>query len=94
IDMIAWECDYPHSDSLWPDAPEFVHAELTAAGADDTDFNKITWQNACRFFGVDPFSHTPREQATVGALRARAKDVDTSTTSRKEYAALYAARNS
>ena len=22
IDIIAWECDYPHSDSIWPDAPE------------------------------------------------------------------------
>ncbi|MEU4650244.1 amidohydrolase family protein [Nocardia fluminea] len=92
IDNIAWECDYPHSDSLWPNAPEFVHEELTAAGADDTDFNKITWQNACRFFGIDPFAHVAKDQATVGALRARAKDVDTSTKSRKEYAALYAAR--
>ena len=26
IDIIAWECDYPHSDSIWPDAPEFVLA--------------------------------------------------------------------
>ncbi|MFJ2667652.1 amidohydrolase family protein [Nocardia fluminea] len=92
IDNIAWECDYPHSDSLWPDAPEFVHNELSAAGADDTDMHKITWQNACRFFGIDPFTHIPKDQATVGALRARAKDVDTSTKSRKEYAALYAAR--
>ena len=22
IDNIAWECDYPHSDSSWPHAPE------------------------------------------------------------------------
>ena len=22
IDNIAWECDYPHSDSSWPEAPE------------------------------------------------------------------------
>lgn len=92
IDNIAWECDYPHSDSLWPDAPEFVHNELAAAGADDADIHKITWQNACRFFGIDPFVNIPRVQATVGALRARAEGVDTSTTSRKEYAALYAAR--
>ncbi len=21
IDIIAWECDYPHSDCFWPDAP-------------------------------------------------------------------------
>ena len=24
IDMITWECDYPHSDSTWPQSPEFV----------------------------------------------------------------------
>ena len=22
IDNITWECDYPHSDSTWPHAPE------------------------------------------------------------------------
>ena len=78
IDIIAWECDYPHSDCFWPDAPEQVLAELNAAGADDTDINKITWQNSCRFFGWDPFARTPREQATVAALRAKATDVDVS----------------
>ncbi len=36
IDIIAWECDYPHSDCFWPDAPEQVLAELNAAGADDS----------------------------------------------------------
>ncbi|MFF0491925.1 amidohydrolase family protein [Nocardia sp. NPDC004068] len=94
IDNIAWECDYPHSDSIWPNAPEFVLAELAAAGADDTDIDKITWQNACRFLNWDPFQHISRERATVGALREQARDVDTSTKSRKEYAELYAARAS
>ncbi|WP_174184176.1 amidohydrolase family protein [Nocardia barduliensis] len=94
IDNIAWECDYPHSDSIWPNAPEFVLGELQAAGADDTDIHKITWQNATRFFNWDPFAHIPKEQATVGALRAKATDVDTSTRSRKEYAAAYAQRAS
>ena len=32
IDIIAWECDYPHSDSIWPDAPEQIHGEMTGAG--------------------------------------------------------------
>ena len=58
IDIIAWECDYPHSDCFWPDAPEQVLAELSAAGADDTDINKITWENSCRFFSWDPFART------------------------------------
>ncbi|RDI45048.1 amidohydrolase family protein [Nocardia mexicana] len=94
IENIAWECDYPHSDSIWPNAPEFVLEELEAAGADDSDIDKITWQNACRFLDWDPFAHIPKEQATVGALREQAKDVDTSTTSRKQYAEAYAARAS
>ena len=82
IDIIAWECDYPHSDCFWPDAPEQVLAELNAAGADDADVNKITWENSCRFFGWDPFKLTPKEQATVGALRAKASDVDVSSRAR------------
>ncbi|WP_280502714.1 amidohydrolase family protein [Nocardia farcinica] len=94
IDNIAWECDYPHSDSIWPNAPEFVIEELNAAGATDEEIHKITWQNATRWFDWDPFRHIPREQATVGALRATATDVDISTTSRKEYAAAYARRAS
>jgi predicted TIM-barrel fold metal-dependent hydrolase len=93
IDLVAWECDYPHSDSLWPDAPEFVHDELAAAGASDEDVHKITWQNASRFFGWDPFAVVPRDSATVGALRARATDVDVSIRSRREWAALYAERH-
>ena len=32
IDIIAWECDYPHSDCFWPDAPEQVLAELERRG--------------------------------------------------------------
>ena len=43
----------------------------------DEEIHKITWENACRFFDWDPFKHTPKEQATVGALRALARDVDT-----------------
>ena len=85
---IAWECDYPHSDCFWPDAPEQVLAELNGAGADDTDINKITWQNACNFFNWDPFALTPREKASVGALRAKATDVDVSIRPRKEWARL------
>ena len=90
IDIIAWECDYPHSDCFWPDAPEQVLAELNAAGADDSDINKITWQNACNFFTWDPFARTPRERANVGALRAKGADVDVSIRPRKEWARLYA----
>ncbi len=64
-------------------------AELNAAGADDSDINKITWGNSCRFFGWDPFARTPREQANVKALRAKGSDVDVSIRSRAEWARRY-----
>src|SRR6185436_3443504 len=76
IDNIAWECDYPHSDSVWPGAPEFLFGELTAAGCSDEEIHKITWENSARFVGFDPFSIIPRDKATVGALRALSPDVD------------------
>jgi hypothetical protein len=43
----------------------------------DEEIDKITWQNACRFYDFDPFAHRPRGACTVGALRAQALDVDT-----------------
>ena len=87
VDTIAWECDYPHSDSTWPNSPEYLLAELAAAGCTDAEIDKITWQNVARFFNYDPFEHVARQDATVGALRARATaaGVDTSETSKSEY---------
>ena len=85
IDLIAWECDYPHTDTTWPESPELVWAEFQAAGCSDQDIDKITWENACRFFDWDPFAHTAKDQATVGALRALAQDVDTTRMSREEW---------
>jgi predicted TIM-barrel fold metal-dependent hydrolase len=76
IDTITWECDYPHSDSTWPDSPERLARSLE--GVPDHEIDQMTHENAMRFFRYDPFAHIPREQATVGALRARATDVDTS----------------
>ena len=92
IDMIAFEVDYPHSDCLWPDAPEVLLGELDAVGATDEEIDKISWQNACRFFNYDPFSVIPKEQATVGALRAQAHYVDTSIVSRAEWRQRYMAK--
>jgi hypothetical protein len=63
---------------------------LGSSRADDSDINKITWENSCRFFSWDPSAHTPREQANVGALRAKGADVDVSIRPRKEWARLYA----
>jgi predicted TIM-barrel fold metal-dependent hydrolase len=89
VETVAWECDYPHSDSTWPNSPEHVFAEMAAAGITDEVINKITWENACRFYRFDPFKHTPRAQASVSALRALATDVDTSTTTKAQYRERY-----
>jgi predicted TIM-barrel fold metal-dependent hydrolase len=91
VESIAWECDYPHSDATWPQSPEILHQELEAAGVSDEERHLIGWKNACRFFNFDPFVELTQEQATVGALRARARDVDISTTSRSEYRRRYEA---
>jgi hypothetical protein len=90
MDIIAWEADYPHSDCLWPDAPEQVMAELTAAGCNDQEIEKITWQNTARFMRFDPFAVIPKERATVGALRALDPNVDTAVHSRAEWKRMYA----
>ncbi|MHB8439361.1 MAG: amidohydrolase family protein [Acidimicrobiales bacterium] len=82
LDMVTWECDYPHSDSTWPNAPEMAMKYL--AGVPDGEVNKITHENAMRIFQFDPFAHRPREKCTVGALRAEATDVDTSLRPRKD----------
>jgi predicted TIM-barrel fold metal-dependent hydrolase len=86
VDIISWECDYPHTDTTWPESPEFTWSEFQGAGVtDEGEIDKITWQNATRFFDWDPFAHTSKEQATVGALRALAKDVDTTRMTREEW---------
>ena len=76
LDHITWECDYPHSDSTWPHSPELLAPAL--AGLSDAEINQITHENAIRLFSYDPFSHIPKDQCTVGALRAQATDVDVS----------------
>jgi hypothetical protein len=51
----------------------------------DEEVDKITWQNALRFFDWDPFVHIPKVQSSVGALRALATDVDTTRMSKEEW---------
>jgi predicted TIM-barrel fold metal-dependent hydrolase len=82
IDNICWEADYPHSDSLWPGAVEELGEVMERYDVPDEDINKITYQNAMRWYSFDPFTHIPREQATVGALRRAAEGHDVSIQSR------------
>jgi hypothetical protein len=80
VENITWECDYPHSDTIWPRAPEILMGEM--AGVPDAEIDQITHRNAMRHFRYDPFRHMAREEATVGALRARAAHVDLTPRSR------------
>jgi len=89
IDIIAWECDY---------ALRLLLARRAGAGPRRADCRRRRRrrhqqdhvENACNFFRWDPFARTPRKQANVGALRAKATDVDVSIRPRKEWARLYA----
>ncbi|MFP6850453.1 MAG: amidohydrolase family protein [Pseudomonas sp.] len=81
IDMIAWECDYPHSDCTWPESPEVLWPSLSSLSTSDID--KITHQNAMRVFNFDPFAPMGgQDNCTVGALRALARHVNTEPVSR------------
>ena len=44
----------------------------------DDEVNKITFENAMRWYHWDPFTHISREQSTVGALRKAAEGHDVS----------------
>jgi predicted TIM-barrel fold metal-dependent hydrolase len=76
MDRVCWECDYPHSDSTWPTAPETLAKQLD--GVSDYDIDRITHLNAMRLFSFDPFSVRAREECTVGALRQQAAGHDVS----------------
>jgi predicted TIM-barrel fold metal-dependent hydrolase len=76
LDNIAWECDYPHSDSSWPEAPEDLAA--VAADVPEDELAKITYENACRWYSFDPFSQRAKDASTVKALRTEAAGHDVS----------------
>jgi predicted TIM-barrel fold metal-dependent hydrolase len=78
LDNIAWEADYPHSDSMWPGAPEQLWDVLTVNNVPDDEINKMTHENAMRWYSFAPFTHIAREQSTVGALRKAAEGHDVS----------------
>ena len=74
VENITWECDFPHADSTWPNSPEILWKSFE--GMPQEEIELITHRNAMRYFNFDPFKHIPKIEATVGALRALATDVD------------------
>ena len=79
---ICIETDYPHSDAIWPNAPEVLHKTFDQTDLTDDEINQMTHLNAMKFFRFDPFSIRPREKCTVGALRAEAAGHDVSIQSK------------
>jgi predicted TIM-barrel fold metal-dependent hydrolase len=81
VDNMCWEADYPHSDSMWPTAPEELGAVFAANDVPEDEVRKMSHENAMRWYSFDPFSHIKKEDATVGALRRRAAGHDVAVTS-------------
>ena len=79
IDNIAWECDYPHTDSSWPDAPEELAAVLAVDDVPDDELEQDHPRERHALVLVRPVRPPrPGEQCTVGALRAEAAGHDVS----------------
>src|SRR5262249_28102278 len=81
VDNMCWEQDYPHSDSSWPNAPDELVEMAERYQVPEYDLEKMTYQNAMHWYHFDPFGHIPREQCTVGALRASVAGHDVSVRS-------------
>jgi len=77
-DMVAYECDYPHSDTLWPEVPEYLWQSVKQLS--DTRIDKITHLNAMRWLRFDPFTRYRREEINVAGLRAKAAAAGVDTT--------------
>ena len=65
-----------HEQHTVDDAPEEFAAVSSRFDVSDADINKITHENAMRWYRFDPYAHRPREQCTVSALRAEVPDHD------------------
>ena len=50
VDRILWECDYPHTDSTWPDSQRVTNEVFDAAEVPDDEIDAITHGNAERVF--------------------------------------------
>jgi predicted TIM-barrel fold metal-dependent hydrolase len=50
IDKIMWECDYPHTDTVWPDSQQTTQDVFEQAGCTPDEIEAITHGNAERVF--------------------------------------------
>ena len=82
IDNIAWEADYPHSDSMWPDAPEELGTEFSKNSVPEGDIKKMTHENAMRWYWFDPFAYMDKSGGHGGRTAPRAAGHDVAIMSR------------
>ncbi len=75
---ICIETDYPHSDAVWPNAPERMMQAFALTDLTDNEIDQMTHLNAMKFFQYDPFKIRPRDKCTADALRAEAVGHDVS----------------
>ena len=76
-DNVCYECDYPHSDTVWPDSADYLLRSVQHLSRSAID--KVTHLNALKLFHFDAFGKMGgRDRCTAGALRAQATHVDTS----------------
>ena len=50
LNNVMWECDYPHTDTTWPDSQSTTAEVLKAAEVSDAEAELITHGNAERVF--------------------------------------------
>jgi predicted TIM-barrel fold metal-dependent hydrolase len=50
IDRIMWECDYPHTDTVWPESRQSAAAVFEQSGCDEAEVTAISHGNAERVF--------------------------------------------
>jgi len=71
VDRIMWECDYPHTDSTWPESQQVANAVFDAAGVPDDEVFAISRGNAERVFNwkiADPALVTSATSGTPTAV--------------------------
>jgi predicted TIM-barrel fold metal-dependent hydrolase len=73
---VCYECDYPHSDSVWPDSASSLWD--CVKHLPDSVIDKITHANALRHYKFDAFGKMGgRDKCTASALRKLATHIDT-----------------
>ena len=71
VDNIAWEADYPHGETVSPNAPEELGVETAKYAVPGSDVSRMTHERHALVL-LRPLRPHAKEEATVAALRRRA----------------------